>query len=140
MLRASLEESAQIPFEMAEGGLEVPETVKVAPKTLPLNSKRLTAVLIRQLARALEIPTTASLEDVRMLIDGKLEEMGHEPMNVQAVLRPGETVTNVALIGSDGQFLEAKPAESEVTPPTDVKTELSLQATTKTRADVSEKS
>lgn len=41
---------------------------------LPLNSKRLTAALLRQLAAALDVLTSASVEDLRQLITGELEE------------------------------------------------------------------
>ena len=39
---------------------------------LPLNSRRLTAVFVRQQALALQVPTTGTAEDVRQLLDAKL--------------------------------------------------------------------
>ena len=44
-------------------------------KVLPLNSKRLKTVQLQRLARALSIPTSASGDELRQLIDGKLEGM-----------------------------------------------------------------
>ena len=46
-------------------------------RPLPLNSKRLTGVLLKQLARGLEIPSTSSGDELRTLIEGKLGDLGH---------------------------------------------------------------
>lgn len=54
---------------------------------LPLNSKRLTKKLMKQLAVALEVPTSATPDDLRQLISGRLEEMEREPMNVQVLVQ-----------------------------------------------------
>ena len=70
---------------------------------LSFNSKRLTTVLLKQLARAMSVPTAASSDDFRQLISGKLEELGKEPMNVQVVLRDVE-----------GGFLEAEPIDDDL--------------------------
>ena len=60
-------------------------------RPLPLNSKRLTGVLLKQLARGLEISTSASGNELRLVIEGKLRDQGHEPQNVQAVLEEADT-------------------------------------------------
>ena len=59
-------------------------------KVLPLNSKRLRTVQLQRLARALSIPTSASGDELRQLIDGKLEGMEREPRNVQVVISEAE--------------------------------------------------
>ena len=82
---------------------------------LPLNSKRLTAALLRQLAAALDVPNSASAEDLRQLISGMLEEGRREPMNVQVIVQKSTEGTNLILRDVEGQFLEAKP-QGEVTP------------------------
>ena len=41
---------------------------------------------MKQLGRALELATSASVEEVRQMIDGKLEMMEHHPNNVQVVI------------------------------------------------------
>ena len=56
----------------AEDAMALPATAAARP--LPLNSKRLTAALLRQLAGGLELPVTASPDELRQLIEGKLEE------------------------------------------------------------------
>ena len=82
---------------------------------LPLNSKRLTQDKLRQLARALELPTAASSDDLRQLIAGKLEGQGRQPMNVQVILRETASGPHLSLQDEDGMFLEAEPPEREGT-------------------------
>ena len=48
----------------------------VTPIRLPLNSKRLTAHHLWHLAAELEVPTGASADELRQMIDGKLSEAG----------------------------------------------------------------
>ena len=83
-------------------------------RPLPLNSRQLTAPFLKQLATGLEIPicTAASLEDIRLLIDGKLGEMGRDPMNTQVVLEEGEGGgTHLSLQDAEGVFLRVEPPE-----------------------------
>ena len=80
---------------------------------VPLNSRKLTGILLKQLAAALEIPTSASSEDLRLLISGKLQEDRREPMNVQVVLRKSGEGTTLSLRDVEGEFLEANPLHVE---------------------------
>ena len=80
---------------------------------LPLNLKRLTTDLLEQLARAMNVPTAASVDDLRQLISGKLEEMDKEPMNVQVVLKEAGRGTCLRLQNKEGEFLEAEPFNEE---------------------------
>ncbi len=57
-----------------------------ASRPLPLNSKRLSTVLLRQLSRRLGLPVAAAPDEMRVLIEGKLDELGREPGNVQVTL------------------------------------------------------
>ena len=75
--------------------------VKPSVQTLPLNSRRLTAARLRQLARGMNLPTTASTEDLKLIIDGKVTELGHEPRNVQVQLHPDR----LELLDFEGPFL-----------------------------------
>ncbi len=70
---------------------------------LPLNSKRLTSVLLKQVARAMGVLTAASGDDLRLLLSGKLEEQGREPMNVQVVLKEVEGDVHLSLHDEDGE-------------------------------------
>ena len=57
-----------------------------AVQTLPLNSRRLTAALLRQLAGGLGVPTTAPQGDLLMMIESKLTEGDHDPLHTQLLL------------------------------------------------------
>ena len=43
-------------------------------KLYPLNSRRLIAVYLQHIAEALSLPSTGSADEVRQLIEGKLQE------------------------------------------------------------------
>ena len=48
-------------------------------KQLQLNSKRLKTTHLR---KALDLPTLASVDKIHGLIEGKLAELGRQPMNM----------------------------------------------------------
>ena len=50
-----------------------------------LNLRRLTAVVLKRVAKALGLPTAAALDDLRQMIDGKLVEDGEDLMSVEVV-------------------------------------------------------
>ena len=53
------------------------------------------------------IPTTASSEDLRLMIGGKLEDMGREQQNVEVVIdERGSALVHIALRDDDGVFSE----------------------------------
>ena len=54
---------------------------------IPLNSKRLAAIHLKRLAKALSLAMSAATEEVRQMVEGKLAEQGREPLNVQVVLK-----------------------------------------------------
>ena len=66
-------------------------------QTLPLNSRRLTSSLLRQLAEGLGVPSTASQGDLRPMIEGKRSDGGHDPLRTQVVLREVERGTLLCL-------------------------------------------
>ena len=90
----------------------------VEPKLLPLNSRRLTVRVLRQLARELGLPGSASASDVRPLIEGALNDLNREPRNVQVLLLEAEAGITVSLQDEDGVFLTAGPREAESRPET----------------------
>ena len=100
----------------AEADSAIPGTgpgVGEARRTLPLNSRRLTAALLRQLAGGLGLPTTASSDDLRTLIEGKLTEAGRDPLHTQVVLREHERGTHMSLQDETGVFHEFDPPEAD---------------------------
>ena len=76
---------------------------------MPLNSKRLKAGHLRRLAAALGVPTAASADELRQMIDGKLTEEGKEVRNVQVVLGGADPTSEFALEDEEGRFLIVLP-------------------------------
>ena len=79
-------------------------------RTFPPSSRRLTSPLLRCLAAHLELPTSASAEDLRQMVDGKLVAMEREPREVQVVLatssaEPGATADSLLLQDGESVFL-----------------------------------
>ena len=77
-------------------------------RTFPLNSRRLTTPLLRCIAAHLELPTSASAEDLRQMLDGKLVTMEREPREVQVVLAALEleaAADTLLLQDEEGVFL-----------------------------------
>ena len=102
-----------------EGGAEVtggdltPRVTETRP--MPLNSRRVTALVLRTVAARLELPTSASPEDLRQIIDGKLVEQECEPRDVQVVIEPETTErpARVLLQDGEGTFLDAELLTTE---------------------------
>ena len=55
----------------------------LSPRMLPLNSQRLTLRLLQAMAMELGLPTNATKEDLRQMINGQLRERGKDPLNVR---------------------------------------------------------
>ena len=79
-------------------------------KRLPLNSRRLKTTHLRQIRKALDLPTLASVDKIHGLIEGKLAESGRQPMNVQVTIGDDSSLT---LSYEDGAFLSVKAPERE---------------------------
>ncbi len=87
-------------------------------RPLPLNSRRLTVVLLKQLAKGLEVPDTGSSDEIRQLIEGKLGVMGRDPRNVQVLLQETERGgAHLGLQDAEGVFLEVEPESPAEDPP-----------------------
>ena len=85
---------------------------RTCERSFRLNSRRLTASVIGRLAAGLGVPTGGSLEDTRRMLEGKLEEDGHEPRNLQVVLEGSGEGVAVRLEYDGGAFIEI-PREGE---------------------------
>ena len=72
---------------------------------VPLNSTRVTAGQLRDLGAQLEVPTSSSVGDLRVMIEAKLREMDHEPSNVQVALPKDPEDTTISLLDDSGVFL-----------------------------------
>lgn len=86
-------------------------------RTVTLNSKRLTASRLKQLAGALGIPRAASSEDLRAMIEGKLTDDGRDPLRIQVVLRTVERGVHMTLQDEMGVFMEIEPPTVDAHPP-----------------------
>ena len=84
--------------ELAIGHEDFPEG-----RTYPLNSKRLLSGQLQALAKILGLPGGASMEETRQLIEGKLIELGHEPRNVQVIVKEDE---QIFLVDDEGIITE----------------------------------
>ena len=82
---------------MAERSIEPVVEVLPRGRTLLLNSKRLTGTMVQQIAKSMELPTSASLEDTRQMFEGKIGKMEREPRNVQVVLQDVEGDVHITL-------------------------------------------
>ena len=54
--------------------------------TLPLNSKQLNLLKWRAIAASFELSSDATLTETRVIVEGKLSELGHDPFAVQVIL------------------------------------------------------
>ena len=97
--------SREPPGKSTETVFITPEKSQALPegRVLPLNSKRITAVLLRAIAQKLCLSCKGSLADLRLTIEGKLREEGKDTTSVQAIVQE----TRVLLIDEEGVFLEA---------------------------------
>jgi hypothetical protein len=72
---------------------------------LPLNSKRLTTAHLRQIASALDLPTTGAADQLRQMIEGQLETDGHEAINIQVVLEDSKLIETKMSLLSEGRVI-----------------------------------
>ena len=72
----------------------------------PLSSRRLKLYQLQQLAQALELPTSDSSDDLRVMVEEKLRAMDRNPLNTQVLMDLQEEGTeNLSLQDEEGQFL-----------------------------------
>ena len=76
-------------------------------QTYPLNSRRINAAYLHEIAAELGLPTSAALDEIRQMIEGKLLEESRDPMNVQVVVGgEGGGAKQLRLRDESGTFLE----------------------------------
>ena len=101
-----------------DGEESSPDELAAVPsgKTLPLNLRRLTSSHLKQLAESLELPTAGSLDQLRQLIEGKLESERHvEVSNVQVVVQESQFIElKLSLMSEEGVILETTPTKQSV--------------------------
>ena len=83
-------------------------------KPYPLNSRRLTALYLLCVSKALGLPTNGIVEETRLMIEGKLTEMGREPRNIQVIVGVDtDGVETVSLQDGGGVFVSAGSPSKE---------------------------
>ena len=95
-----------------------PQSIVGGEKAYPLNSKRLKLKHIQQLALTLDLPATATRDDLEVMISGKLAEMGHDATNVQVVITQSEEGEQLSLRDMGGTFWVTPPLASKSPTPT----------------------
>ena len=81
-------------------------------KPLPLNSKRLKVLHVKQIVASMTLPTTGSADEVQQMIEGRLADMGKDPRHVQVLISEAESA-HLQLQDVDGVFLDVAPQEDE---------------------------
>ena len=82
-------------------------------RPMPLNSKRLTSAYAQAIARAMQLPSGASLAETTQMIEGKLGDSNREPANVQVIIHhDSQNADFVSLRDASGVFLGPVPAVS----------------------------
>ena len=79
----------------------------------PLNSRRLTAWHLRTLAKALELPTAGSADQLRQCVEGILQRDRDYQNVVVVVQETRKTELIVSLEDSDGEFLRCDPVYAD---------------------------
>ena len=73
----------------------------------------MTTLYLKRIAGVLELPTSGSADQLRQIVDAKLDEMHKEPQNVQVIVYSGDegAPVRLELQDEDGTFLEVPPEE-----------------------------
>ena len=66
-----------------------------------------------RLAKELGLNVSASLEDMRQIVSGKIEAAGREPRNMRVELTDSERGVIISLRDDEGAFLVCQPEETE---------------------------
>ena len=77
---------------------------------IPFSSRRMKAEWLKKVAGEVGVPVPAAATDLRLMLEGKLTEMGKQPTNVQAQREEGEEEGNpiLSLLDEEGIFLQVE--------------------------------
>ena len=76
---------------------------------IPFGSKKMKTEWLRKITTELEVPSTAPVTELRLMLEGKLTEMEKQPQNVQAVIAHTEEEGGASMLSlqdENGSFLE----------------------------------
>ena len=80
---------------------------------MPLNSLRITAGQLRRLGKVLGLTSSGSIDDQRLMVEGKISEMGHKPYNVQIVFEEYSSDASFQLCDEGGKFLMVPSVDAD---------------------------
>ena len=87
---------------------------RVLPTTFPLNSRRLTARVIKGIARELGLDVSAGArEDILLAVEGKIGHMGREPQNVRVEITEYDGKTIAVMRDEQGTVVESTLEEAQ---------------------------
>lgn len=98
-----------------DGTRSMTRTITGPPqKVYLLNSSRLATDIVKRIAVQLELSGTASRADTQLMVEDRIQKLGHEPRNVQVRIKEGEdSVQLIELMDAEGAFLRVEmPAEN----------------------------
>ena len=73
---------------------------------VPLNSKRLNLSKWRSIAASFDLSTEAALAETRLIVEGKLTELGHDPFGIQVVLSDSDNDESVLYLVNKGGIIK----------------------------------
>ena len=79
---------------------------------MPLNSLRITAGQLSRLDKVLGLTSSGSIDDQRLMVEGKISEMSHEPYNVQVVFEEYFSDASFQLCDEGGEFVTVSSADA----------------------------
>ena len=74
-----------------------------------LNSARLTAGQLRSVGEALGVPTSGSVGDLRLIIEGKITDLSRDPCNIPVLFSKDKDDRTLRLSDHEGVFLTVNP-------------------------------
>ena len=81
---------------------------RVRPATFPLNSRRLTVQVIKDIARELGLNVSSGArEDILLAVEGKIGDMGRKPQNVRVEITEYDRMTITVLRDKQGTVVES---------------------------------
>ena len=69
---------------------------------------------LRRLSAELGLTSSGSIDDLRLVIEGKITELGREPCNVQVLFEEHTSEAAFTLVDDSGEFLTVSAVETEL--------------------------
>jgi len=113
--------STPVTAEMAEGPDGLASQQESGEEEWPpqgqvfaLNSRRLTSFRLKRIGESLGVSTDASVSEIRQMIEGRLQDMGHEPRNVQVIVQGDGECAVLYLVDDSGTIRKINGGDHEV--------------------------